>query len=231
MTLEATRRPLFEATSTEEMWVEGQSQYADSKVLVTVSNALGEKTVLITPTEVTPTKSKLFVQAPPERIATPAQVRNNKINNAIKYIGYALSGILISFSVLSASGFVKARIVLTGSMEPTIKPGDIVLLAPTPRTQPKLGDVAAYTARRFSGESVGIFTHRIIGGNPVDGWIMKGDNNPSPDVQKPKAEDINGVVFFVIPWIGKLMAPKMLMILIPIGVGIWLIIDTLKGDS
>ena len=231
MSTEVNRRPLFEATATEEMWVEGQSQFADSKVLVTVSNALGEKTVLITPTEVTPTKSKLFVQAPPERIATPAQVRNNKINNAIKYIGYALSGILISFSVLSASGFVKARIVLTGSMEPTIKPGDIVLLAPTPRTQPKLGDVAAYTARRFSGESVGIFTHRIIGGNPVDGWIMKGDNNPSPDVQKPKAEDINGVVFFVIPWIGKLMAPKMLMILIPIGVGIWLIIDTLKGDS
>lgn len=231
MTSEVNRRPLFEATSTEEMWVEGQSQFADSKVLVTVSNALGEKTVLITPTEVTPTKSKLFVQAPPERIATPAQARNNKINNTIKYIGYALSGILISFSVLSASGFVKARIVLTGSMEPTIKPGDIVLLAPTPRTQPKLGDVAAYTARRFSGESVGIFTHRIIGGNPVDGWIMKGDNNPSPDVQKPKPEDINGVVFFVIPWIGKLMAPKMLMILIPIGVGIWLIIDTLKGDS
>lgn len=231
MTSEVNRRPLFEATSTEEMWVEGQSQYADSKVLLTISNANGEKTVLITPTEVTPTKSKLFVQAPPERIATPAQARNNKIGNVVKFLGYALSGILISFSVLSASGFVKARIVLTGSMEPMIKPGDIVLLAPTPRTQPQLGDVAAYTARRFSGESVGIFTHRIIGGDPVNGWLMKGDNNPTPDVQKPKAEDISGVVFFVIPWIGKLMAPKMLMILIPVGVGIWLIIDTLKVDS
>jgi signal peptidase I len=230
MTSEVNRRPLFEATSTEEMWVEGQSQYADSKVLLTISNANGEKTVLITPTEVTPTKSKLFVQAPPERIATPAQARNNKIGNVVKFLGYALSGILISFSVLSASGFVKARIVLTGSMEPAIHPGDIVLLAPTPRTQPELGDIAAYTARRFSGESVGIFTHRIIGGDPVNGWLMKGDNNPTPDVQKPKAEDISGVVFFVIPWIGKLMAPKMLMILIPVGVGIWLIIDTLKGD-
>jgi len=230
MTSEANRRPLFEATSTEEMWVEGQSQYADSKVLLTISNANGEKTVLITPTEVTPTKSKLFVQAPPERIATPAQARNKKIGNVVKFLGYALSGILISFSVLSASGFVKARIVLTGSMEPAIHPGDIVLLAPTPRTQPELGDIAAYTARRFSGESVGIFTHRIIGGDPVNGWLMKGDNNPTPDVQKPKAEDISGVVFFVIPWIGKLMAPKMLMILIPVGVGIWLIIDTLKGD-
>jgi signal peptidase len=230
MTSEVNRRPLFEATSTEEMWVEGESQFADSKVLVTVSNALGERTVLITPTDIAPTKSKLFVQAPPERIATPAQQRSNKINSVIKFIGYALSAVLISFSVLSASGFMKARVVLTGSMEPVIKPGDIVLLAPTPRTQPKLGDIAAYTARRFSGESVGIFTHRIIGGDPVNGWVMKGDNNPSPDVQKPKAADISGVVFFVIPWIGKLMAPKMLMILIPIAVGIWLIIDTLKGD-
>ena len=231
MSSEVTRRPLFEATSTEEMWVEGQSQFADSKVLVTVSNALGERTVLITPTDIAPTKSKMFVQAPPERIATAAQQRNNKIGNIVKFLGYALSGILISFSVLSASGFVKARIVLTGSMEPVIKAGDIVLLAPTPRTQPELGDIAAYTARRFSGETVGIFTHRIIGGDPVNGWLMKGDNNPSPDVQKPKAEDINGVVFFIIPWIGKLMTPKMLMILIPVGVGIWLIIDTLKGDS
>ncbi len=231
MASEVMRRPLFEATSTEEMWVEGQSQYADSKILLTISNANGEKTVLITPHEITPTKSKLFVQAPPERIATPAQARNNKIGQVVKFLGYALSAILISFSVLSASGFVKARIVLTGSMEPVIHAGDIVLLAPTPRTQPELGDIAAYTARRFSGESVGIFTHRIIGGDPVNGWLMKGDNNPTPDVQKPKAEDISGVVFFVIPWIGKLMAPKMLMILIPVAVGIWLIIDTLKGDS
>ena len=230
MTSEVTRRPLFDATSTEEMWVEGQSQFADSKVLVTISNALGERTVLITPTDIAPTKSKMFVQAPPERIATPAQMRTNKINAVIKFLGYVLSAILISFSVLSASGFMKARIVLTGSMEPVIKPGDVVLLAPTPRTQPKLGDIVSYTARRFSGESVGVFTHRIIGGDPVNGWLVKGDANPSPDVQKPKAEDVSGVVFFVIPFIGKLMAPKMLMILIPVGVGIWLIVDTLKGD-
>lgn len=230
MSQEAARRPLFEATSTEEMWVEGQSQFSDSKVLVTVSNANGERTVLITPTDIAPTKSKLFVQAPPERIATPKQARNNRISNAMKFLGYALSAVLISFSVLSASGFMKARIVLTGSMEPVISPGDIVLLAPAPRTQPKLGDIAAYTARRFSGESVGIFTHRIIGGDPVNGWILKGDANPSPDIQKPKAADMNGVVFFVIPWIGKLLSPKMLMILIPVVVGIWLIIDTLKGD-
>jgi signal peptidase I len=230
MTPNVVRRPLFEATSTEEMWVEGESQFADSKVLVTISNALGERTVLITPTDIAITKSKMFVQAPPERITTAAQNRNNRVKNVVKYLGYILSATLISFSVLSASGFVKARIVLTGSMEPMISPGDLVLLAPTPRTQPKLGDVVSYTARRFSGESVGVFTHRVIGGDPVNGWVVKGDANPSPDVQKPKADDVSGVVFLVIPWIGKLMSPKILMIFIPVGVGIWLIIDTLKGD-
>mgnify|MGYP007053435057 CR=1 FL=1 len=40
---------------------------------------------------------------------------------------------------------------------------------------------------------------------------MKGDNNPTPDVQKPKLEDISGVVFFVIPYVGKLMTMKMLI--------------------
>jgi signal peptidase I len=231
MTFELNRRPLFEATSTEEMWVEGESEYADSKVLVTISNAHGERTVLITPTDIAVTKSKMFVQAPPERIANLPKTRRATWGNAMKAIGYTLSAILISFSVLSASGFVKARVVLTGSMAPMIEPGDIVLLAPTPRAQPKLGDVVSYTARRFSGEAVGIFTHRIIGGDPVNGWVVKGDANPSPDVQKPKAIDIGGVVFFVIPMVGKLLAPKMLMILIPVGVGVWLIIDTLKGDS
>ena len=231
MTSEVNRRPLFEATENEEMWIEGQSQFTDSKVLVTVSNSLGERTVLITPNDIAPTKSKLFVQAPPERIATPAQARNRKISSIVKFIGYALSAILITFSVLSASGFIKARIVLTGSMEPTIKAGDIVILAPTPRAQPQLGDIVAYTARRFDGEVVGVFTHRIIGGDPVNGFLMKGDANPSPDVQRPKFEDISGVVFFVVPFVGKLLAPKMMMILIPVAVGIWLIIDTLKGDS
>jgi signal peptidase I len=231
MTKSTSRRPLFEGSKTEEMWVEGQSQFSDSKILLTVSNHSGDRTVLITPQEIVTSNPKMFVQAPPERIVTPAQLRQQKINNAVKYVGYMLSAVLITFSVLSAAGFVKARIVLTGSMEPAIKPGDIVILAPTPRTQPKIGDVVAYTGRRFSGESVGTFTHRIIGGNPEEGFLVKGDANPSPDVQRPTPADISGVVFFVIPFIGKLLTPKMLMILVPIGIGLWLVIDTLRSDG
>jgi signal peptidase I len=230
MTYEVNRRPLFEESTTEEMWVEGKSKFDDTKVLLTISSALGEKTVLITQSEIIETKSKLFVQAPPERILTKASKRSAIFGRGSRFVGYALSAILLTFSVLSAAGFVKARIVLTASMEPMIHSGDIVVLAPTPRSQPKIGDVVAYTARRFDGEVVGTFTHRIIGGDPVNGFLVKGDNNPAPDVQKPKSEDVSGIVFLVIPLIGKILAPKVLLILVPIGVGIWMILDTLKSE-
>jgi len=230
MTKLGIQRPLFEDGEGEEIWIEGNSLYPDSKILLTVSNAAGEKSVLITPETIVPSNPRMFVQAPPERVVTKKQLRQRKVKRGISYLGYALSAVLITFSVLSASGFVKARIVLTGSMEPTIKPGDIVLLAPTPRTQPKLGDVVAYTARKFDGSPVGTFTHRIIGGNPQDGFIVKGDANPSPDVQKPRLVDISGVVFFVLPFIGKFLTPKMLIILVPLVIGLWLVIDTLRGD-
>ena len=230
MTNQGEPRKIFEDSPNEELWIEGESQFSDSKILLTISNFSGDRTVLITPDNVVSSNPRMFVQAPPERIITKSSRRQQKIGNSIKFLGYLLSAVLITFSVLSAAGFVKARIVLTGSMEPSINPGDIVILAPTPRSQPKLNDVVAYTARRFSGESVGTFTHRIIGGNPVEGFIVKGDANPSPDVQRPKPSDISGIVFFVIPFIGKFLTPKMLMFLVPLIIGLWLVVDTLRSD-
>ena len=224
-------RRLFGELDADEIWVQGESQFPDSKILLTVSNAQGDRTVLITPTEVVASKPSMFVQAPPERIISKNARRNRRFSDFFKVLGYTLSAVLITFSVLSASGFVKARIVLTGSMEPAISAGDIVILAPTPRAEPKVGDVVAYTGRRFSGEAVGTFTHRIIGGDTQNGFLVKGDANPAPDVQKPTKNDISGVVFFVIPLIGKFLTPKMLMILVPVGLGLWLILDTLKSDS
>ena len=224
------RREVFSESTDNHVWIEGTTKDSDSKVLLTITNQSGEQTALITPDEILSSKASLFVEAPTERVQVKGKSTFARIYQYVRVAGYALVAVVITFSLFSFTGAVKARIVLTGSMAPAINPGDIIITTPPSNKAPQKGDVVAYTARRFSGESVGIFTHRIIGGDPVNGWVMKGDANPSPDIQKPKAADINGVVFFVIPWIGKLMSPKMLMILIPVIVGIWLIIDTLKGD-
>jgi signal peptidase len=143
--------------------------------------------------------------------------------------GYTFAIVLLMFSGLSFGGVVKARIVLTGSMEPAISPGDIIITTPITRKEPKIGDVVAYEAKRFNGENVAVFSHRIISGDLQNGFVVKGDANKSPDNQKPKAPDILGVVIFVIPFLGNILTPKALFLLVPCIFGLWLIMDAMKS--
>ena len=225
------KREIFPNSDLDQVWIEGGTRDSDSKILLTISNAQGEHTALITPTEITQSKAKMFVQAPPERITTKAQQRQQQYANVTRTIGYILSTILISFSALSVTGYVKARVVLTGSMAPAIKSGDIVILIPTKHKEPKINDVVAYTGKRFDGSSVGVFTHRIIDGDATTGFIVKGDANPSPDVQKPTLADVSGIVVFTIPFIGQFLTPRALLIFVPLIFGLWLVIDALRKDT
>jgi signal peptidase len=214
-----------------EFWLlSGPNGQSQSNTLITVSNDLGEETVLISGGRVIPSKASLYVEAPKERVVTGNQKRILQASGYVKYLGYALVVVLLSFSALSVTGMMKARIVLTGSMAPSIKSGDIILTLPPTRMVPKKGDVVAYVGKRFDGSKVGVFSHRIIGGDANSGFIVKGDANPSPDVQRPKIPDITGVVFFTIPFIGRLLTPKSLMLIVPLIFGLWLIFDALKGE-
>jgi signal peptidase I len=213
-----------------QMWIDKRSDVPESNVLVTVSDLAGEHSYLVTSGKVVKTKSSLFVQAPEERIVIGTRSWYRKATVLTRWFGYALAFTLISFSILSFQGSVKARVVLTGSMAPTINPGDVILTTPPSNIEPKIGSIVAYVGRRFDGTAVGVFSHRIIGGNAQTGFIVKGDNNPDPDTQQPKIPDITGVVIFVIPLIGKFLTPKALMVIIPLIFGLWLIIDALKNE-
>ena len=215
----------------QEVWINRGNAPEDANILITLSNHEGERTVLVTSSQVVDSSANLFVVTPPERVASKGTSRLNKIRKILATIGYSFAALMITFSAFSATGIVKARIVLTNSMEPTISPGDIVLTMNPDRLQPEIGKVAAYQARRFDGGEVGIFSHRIIDGNATDGWVMKGDNNPNPDTQKPKNDDIMGVVFFVIPLVGKFLTKQALLVMAPIGVAIWMGIDALRGSD
>ena len=172
-----------------------------------------------------------FVQAPKERVVQGSDKWKVQISRSIKFVGYVFITIMLTFSVLSFAGVTKARIVLTQSMEPTINPGDIVLSLNPDRLPPKVGDIATYTGRRFDGTAVASFTHRIISGDAKNGFVMKGDNNPAPDTQKPTISDISGVVFYTIPLIGKLLTPRGLLVLVPSIFGLWLVIDALRNEK
>jgi hypothetical protein len=96
---------------------------------------------------------------------------------------------------------------------------------------PEKGDVVAYEGKRFDGTKVGVFSHRIIGGDAQNGFTVKGDANPSPDVQRPKIPDITGIVIFILPFIGKILTPRSLIVLVPLIFGFWLVMDALKNEK
>jgi hypothetical protein len=116
-------------------------------------------------------------------------------------------------------------------MVPSINPGDIIFTAPVSRMSPAMNDVVVYSGTRFDGSPVAPFAHRIIGGGPSQGFEMKGDANPDPDVQKPKLSEIEGVVFFRLPAVGRLLQPEAMLLLLLTGIGIWLIIGAFRDEE
>jgi len=213
-----------------QMWIQDTGSVPESNVLITVSDTSGEHTFLVAGEKIIETKSSLFVQAPQERVVVGTRAWYPRVAAVFRWSGYVMAFILLTFAVFSFSGTVKARVVLTGSMVPTINPGDIILTTPPTTVAPKVGSIVAYVGRRFDGTAVGVFSHRIIGGDAQAGFIVKGDHNPSPDTQRPKIPDITGVVIFIIPMIGRFLTPRALLITVPLIFGLWLILDALKNE-
>jgi signal peptidase len=94
-------------------------------------------------------------------------------------------------------------IVVSGtSMRPGLQPGDLVVLRQ--RARYRVGDVVSY--RVPSGAVRGeLVIHRIIGGGPVRGFVMRGDNKPDADLWRPRPSDIEGSQWLRIPAAGRVM--------------------------
>lgn len=90
------------------------------------------------------------------------------------------------------------------SMLPTYQHGDLVVVESA--AQYNVGEVVAYhvPAGQIGGGKVVI--HRIISGDGVRGFTLKGDHNTAPDPWLPKQSDMVGVATFRLPNAGRLVA-------------------------
>lgn len=165
----------------------------------------------------------------------PAKKKSNYFKKIIKVTTNTL---LIIFGLMATTlvvgkftGIAEARIVMTGSMQPSIYPGDMIFAVSDNYIKPKLNDVVIYQAKRFDGEVVAPFAHRIVGGDAKTGWITKGDANEQADVQKPNSEDITGVVILTIPNVGLFLNIRSLIFLSVIVISIYLTKEILRGTN
>jgi signal peptidase len=116
----------------------------------------------------------------------------------------ALLLVVVPFVVYAVPGLVGAEgsfVVLSGSMEPSISTGDVVVVGDASPNSIEERDVITY---RRSGADTPT-THRVVeiteqGGEPA--FVTKGDANDQPDPSPVPASRLIGVVVFTIPYIG-----------------------------
>lgn len=129
------------------------------------------------------------------------------IGNSIVYLLIAL--ILISALVSKTSDSKKSPelfgysvySVLTGSMEPTMKTGSIVVVKNIPVNDIEKDDVITFRSNNTSN----ITTHRVSNIINEDGlkFITKGDANNAEDPLPVNSNLVIGKVIFNIPFLGK----------------------------
>jgi len=120
----------------------------------------------------------------------------------------ALAGLSVTLAACAA-WFVLFRPVALGgpagyiivaghSMEPTFHTGDLAITQR--QASYAIGDVVAFETEG------GVAIHRIVGGDVLGGYQVKGDNNQLPDVWSPTPSSIIGRVWIWLPQVGSVLA-------------------------
>lgn len=89
-------------------------------------------------------------------------------------------------------------LVTSGSMQPLVSPGDIVMIRPASPT-----DLAVNTVVLYDRPDTGRILHRIVEERPDGTFQTQGDANHSPDSEYVHRSDIKGVAVLAVPWIGR----------------------------
>lgn len=161
---------------------------------------------------------------------------------ALHWIGlFVLVGVLVPFVIYAVPGMIGGEasyVVLSGSMEPSISTGDVVIVDAADPASIEEGDVITYT--RSEGETP--TTHRVVDILEENGGLAfqtQGDANDQPDASAVQASQVHGSVMLTIPYIGYVISfvntPLGLVALIVVPVLLLVVSEILqfsdRGDS
>ena len=135
----------------------------------------------------------------------PGDSRRVTLRRGLNALGIVLLlAVVAPFVVYAVPGVVGADasfVVLSGSMEPAISAGDVVVVESVPPATVAVDDVITYSR----SEEAATVTHRVIDIEGTgDGRVFytKGDANEDPDQRPVPASALVGTVVLTIPYIG-----------------------------
>ncbi|GAB7093603.1 hypothetical protein JCM30237_07550 [Halolamina litorea] len=111
----------------------------------------------------------------------------------------------VAYAVPQAVGATNSYVVLSDSMSPEIRAGDVVIVDDVSSDSIGVGDVITYE----SADSDERITHRVVAVDASDGerrFETKGDANEEADPRPVPASAVIGVVQFHIPLIGHVIS-------------------------
>lgn len=115
----------------------------------------------------------------------------------------SMSAVLVVTIVIPVAAGADRFTVLTGSMQPTYPPGTLIIVKPVDSKDLRLGDAITYQLR--PGEPA-VVTHRIVASSQnargERTYTTQGDANDTPDTEPVVAEQVNGKVWYSIPYLG-----------------------------
>lgn len=120
----------------------------------------------------------------------------------------ALVAVVVPFAVYAAPSLVGADesyIVRSGSMEPAIGTGDVVLVERATPADIETGDVITFVPDGQPPPT----THRVVSKTEEDGVVRfttKGDANEAPDSEPVVENELVGEVTLVLPYIGYVVS-------------------------
>lgn len=150
-------------------------------------------------------------ESPPDEERMRRPRRPPRTQGVLHYVGVGLSvAALLLVVLLAAVAIVVPRLtgavpltVLTSSMEPSLPPGTLIVVQPVDPDDLVIGDVVTYQIR--SGEPA-VITHRIISITSATAtgrtFELQGDNNADPDPDPVVDEQIQGRLWYAVPFIG-----------------------------
>jgi signal peptidase I len=133
--------------------------------------------------------------------------------------------LLLLFSAINP--WIHARVIISGSMEPTIKTGSMVIVIPQDEYQH--GDIIAFIDPHIGGN-----VHRIVGEVSRGGvtfFITKGDAATRPDRTPVPIERIEGKIVMIFPYLGYIAYLGFFAILVPIAMLIIYFIRKRRSQS
>ncbi len=136
------------------------------------------------------------------KMSKEIKVHKEKQERLWQWVPEAVGSILLIWFTAGVFA-VYPSVIATGSMEPMIKPGDVILIEKV-KDMKDIEALSVDDVIQFKRDDI-LITHRIIEvlrEEGVPSYRTKGDNNSAIDGQVVRAEDVKGILTRVIPKIG-----------------------------